>query len=388
MVDLREKPEQVDFRAEVRDWLRRCAPTEALASVGTADGLAAHLEWERRLWDAGYSALHWPVEYGGGGADVLTQAVFQEEYVRARAPERVNRLGLGLIGPTIMSHGTPEQKDWWLPPILSCEHVWCQGFSEPEAGSDLAAISTRAERDGDDFVVNGQKTWTSFGTFADWMFALVRSEPGSSRHRGITYLMVPMNSPGIEVRPLRQLHGDVGFSEVFFTDVRVPARNVLGQVGDGWRVAMETLRYERGSALGNHARYSQDVEGLVELGRSRGLDQELDVRLAVADLFVETQVFRRHMQHVVTRQAAGHDAGHAASITKLYWSEMETRIFETALEVLGPFAELQQDAPASLFPGRFDRRYWHARASKIFAGTSEIQKNLIAERLLGLPRGG
>lgn len=388
MVDLREEPEQASFRAEVKDWLRRHSPGEALAPVGTAEGLVAHRDWERRLWEAGYAALHWPAEYGGGGADVLTQAVFQEEYARAGAPERINRLGLGLIGPTIMSHGTPEQKDQWLPAILSCEHIWCQGFSEPGAGSDLAALSTRAERDGDEFVVNGQKTWTSFGTFADWMFALVRSDPNSGKHRGITYLMISMDSPGIEVRPLRQLHGDVGFSEVFFTDVRVSARNVLGKVGDGWRVAMETLRYERGSALGNHTRYSQDVDTLIELVRRRDLDQELDVRMAVADLFVETQVFRRYMQHSVTRQAAGQDTAHAASITKLYWSEMETRIFETALEALGPFAELQQDAPASIFPGRFDRRYWHARAAKIFAGTSEIQKNLIAERLLGLPRGG
>lgn len=386
-MDLREKPEQANFRAEVRQWLRRWVPPEALPPVGTAEGLAAHREWEGRLWDAGFSALHWPVEYGGGGADVLTQAVFQEEYVRAGAPERVNRLGLGLIGPTIMSHGTAEQKDRWLPSILSCEHIWCQGFSEPGAGSDLAALGTRAERDGDDFVVNGQKTWTSFGTFADWMFALVRSDSSDSRHRGITYVMIPMDCPGITVRPLRQLHGDVGFSEVFFSDVRVPLANVLGEVGEGWRVAMETLRYERGSALGNHARYTQDVELLVDLVCRQGLDQEVDVRLAVADLYVETQVFRRHMQHVVTRQAAGEDGGHAASITKLYWSEMETRIFETTLDVLGPFAELQQDAPASAFPGRFDRRYWHARAAKIFAGTSEIQKNLIAERLLGLPRG-
>ena len=235
--------------------------------------------------------------------------------------------------------------------------------------------------------MNGQKTWTSSGTFADWMFALVRSDPSARKHHGITYLMIPMDTPGIEVRPLRQLHGDVGFSEVFFTDVRVPVENVIGDIDDGWRIAMATLRFERGSALGNHTRYCQDVETLVGLARRSGLDQDADVRMAVADLYVQAQVFRRHMQRVVTRQARGEDEGFAASITKLFWSEMETRIFETALDILGPFAELNQEAPANKFPGRLDRRYWHARAAKIFAGTSEIQKNVIAERLLGLPRG-
>ena len=386
-MDLRENPEQARFRAEARDWLRRCTPTSPLPPVTTAEGLSAHRDWERRLWEAGYSALHWPVEYGGGGADVLLQAIFQEEYVRVGAPERINRLGLGLIGPTIMTRGSWEQKSRWLPRILSGEDLWCQGFSEPEAGSDLAALTTRAHRDGDVFVVNGQKTWTSFGMVADWMFALVRSDPNTRKHRGITYLLIPMDCPGIEVRPLRQLHGDIGFAEVFFTDVRVPVENVLGDVGDGWRVAMETLRFERGSALGNHARYSQDVDTLVSLVRRLGLDRDADIRMAVADLYVQTQVFRRHMQHVITRQARGEDLGFQASLTKLFWSEMETRIFEMALDILGPLAELKQEAPAAEFPGRLDRRYWHARAAKIFAGTSEIQKNLIAERLVGLPRG-
>lgn len=386
-MDLRESPEQAHFRAQARDWLGRYAPDGALSPVDTPEGLSAHRDWERLLFEGGYAALNWPVEYGGGGADVLTQAVFQEEYVRVGAPERINRLGLGLIGPTIMAHGSNEQKHRWLPGILSSEELWCQGFSEPEAGSDLAALRTRAERDGEFFDVNGQKTWTSLGMFADWMFALVRSSPSARKHHGITYLMIPMDTPGIEVRPLRQLHGDVGFSEVFFTDVRVPVENVIGDIDDGWRIAMATLSFERGSSLGHHTRYSQDVETLIGLARRRGLDQDADVRMAVADLYVQAQVFRRHMQRVVTRQARGEDEGFEASLTKLFWSEMEPRLFETALDILGPFAELNQEAPANKFPGRLDRRYWHARAAKIFAGTSEIQKNVIAERLLGLPRG-
>jgi len=385
-VDLRENPEQARFRAEARDWLRRCTPTSPLPPVTTAEGLSAHRDWERRLWEAGYSALHWPVEYGGGGADVLLQAIFQEEYVRVGAPERINRLGLGLIGPTIMTRGSWEQKSRWLPRILSGEDLWCQGFSEPEAGSDLAALTTRAHRDGDVFVVNGQKTWTSFGMVADWMFALVRSDPNTRKHRGITYLLIPMDCPGIEVRPLRQLHGDIGFAEVFFTDVRVPVENVLGDVGDGWRVAMETLRFERGSALGNHARYSQDVDTLVSLVRRLGLDRDADIRMAVADLYVQTQVFRRHMQHVVTRQARGEDLGFQASLTKLFWSETNQRLTKVAVDIEGAFALLGAGSDRAVEDGRWQYLQLRSRGNTIEGGSSEILRAIIAERVLGLPK--
>lgn len=385
-MDLRDSVEISEFRRKVVTWLSDNVPKHPLPEAYTNEGVVAHQLWERELYEAGYAALSWPVEYGGGGADVLTQAVFQEEYVRFDAPERLNRLGLGLFGPTVIEFGTEEQKQTWLPGILTCEELWCQGFSEPDAGSDLASLSTRADRDGDELILNGQKTWTSLAVHANWMFALVRSGRGESKHQGITYVVVPMDAVGIEIRPLRQLHGDMGFAEVFFTDVRIPITNVIGGIGNGWSVAMATLGFERGSALGNHARYSKDVKRLVEVAKELGLENDDEVVRRLADLYVETEVFRRHMQHRVSLQAQGQSAGSEASITKLFWSEMEVRIFETAMEFLGPYAELASDAPASRYPDRLERRYWHARASKIFAGTSEIQKNVIAERMLGLPR--
>lgn len=376
---------QSAFRDEVGDWLERNVPEEPLPPIYTREGLDAHRAWERKLNQAGYAALQWPREYGGGGADLVTQAIFQEEYQRAAAPERLNRLGLGLIGPTLIAFGTEEQKSRWLPGILSCDELWCQGFSEPDAGSDLAGIRTRAVLDGDDLVINGQKIWTSLAIFADWMFALVRTgEPGGG-HRGLTFVLIPMTTPGIELRPIRQLHGEPGFAEVFFTDVRVPTKNVIGDIGDGWRVAMATLGFERGTGLGDHVRFTRDVEELVQIAfRAERGDDPL-VRDAVAARFVEAQVYQRYMQNVVTRLSAGEELGSDSSLVKLYWSEMEARIFETAIDILGPLAELD-DAPLALVGNRFHRRYWHARASRIFAGTSEIQKNIISERLLGLPK--
>ncbi|MGQ0481538.1 MAG: acyl-CoA dehydrogenase family protein [Pseudonocardia sp.] len=385
-MDLTYTATEREFRAEVRDWLAANAPTEVLPPIYTAAGVAAHRIWERTMFDAGYSALHWPREHGGGGAGLIEQAIFGEEYLRAGAPMRLNRLALGLAGPTVIQFGTDQQRRRWLPAMLSCDDLWCQGFSEPEAGSDLAGLRTRAERDGDDFVINGQKTWTSMSAFANWMFAMVRSDPDSSRHRGITFIMVPMDTPGIELRPIRQLHGEPGFAEVFFTDVRVSASNVIGEVGEGWSVAMATLGFERGTGLGDHVRFARDVADLVELARRAGVADDPVVRDEIAARWVEVQQFRRHMQRTATRLAAGGTIGPEASMTKLFWSEMEARIFETALKILGPLAELADDAPDSLAGRGFHRRYWHSRASRIFAGTSEVQRNIISERVLGLPR--
>ncbi|HEY9416794.1 MAG TPA: acyl-CoA dehydrogenase family protein [Pseudonocardia sp.] len=385
-MDLTYSTAEQEFRAQVRDWLAANAPTEVLPPIYTAEGVAAHRTWERTMFDAGYSALHWPREHGGGGAGLIEQAIFGEEYLRAGAPMRLNRLALGLAGPTVIQFGTEEQRAQWLPAMLSCDDLWCQGFSEPEAGSDLAGLRTRAVRDGDDFVINGQKTWTSMSAFANWMFAMVRSDPDSSRHRGITFIMVPMDTPGIELRPIRQLHGEPGFAEVFFTDVRVSAANVIGEVGEGWSVAMATLGFERGTGLGDHVRFARDVADLVELARRAGVADDPVVRDEIAARWVEVQQFRRHMQRTATRLASGGTIGPEASMTKLFWSEMEARIFETALKILGPLAELADGAPDALPDRGFHRRYWHSRASRIFAGTSEVQRNIISERVLGLPR--
>jgi len=385
-VDLTYSTAEQSFRGRARQWLAEHVPGEPLPPPYTAEGVAAHRAWERQLHDAGYTALHWPREHGGGGAGLIEQALFGEEYVRAGAPVRLNRLALGMAGPTVMAFGTPEQRGRWLPGMLSCEQLWCQGFSEPDAGSDLAAVRTRAELDGDELVITGQKIWTSLSAFAQWMFAIVRTDPALRRHRGLTFVMVPMDSPGIELRPIRQLHGEPGFAEVFLTDVRVPVANVVGEIGEGWSVAMATLGFERGTGLGDHARFARDIDDLVELARRAGMADDPVVRDEVAARHVEVQQYRRHMQHVTTRLAAGGSIGPEASMGKLYWSEMEARIFETALNILGPLAELTPDAPLNLAAPELHRRYWHARASRIFAGTSEVQRNIVAERVLGLPR--
>lgn len=385
-MDLTHTEAQDAFRAEVRQWLAENVPAETLPPIHTADGVEAHQRWERTLFDAGYAALHWPREHGGGGAGLIEQAVFDEEYLRAGAPSRLNRLALGMAGPTVIRFGTHEQRRRWLQGMLTGDDLWCQGFSEPGAGSDLAGLRTRGERAGDEIVVNGQKTWTSMARFADWMFALVRTDADSSRHRGITFLMLRMDSPGIELRPIRQLHGEPGFAEVFFTDVRVPVDQVVGGIGEGWSVAMATLGFERGTGLGDHVRFTRDVADLVDLAQRVGVADDPLVRDEVAARWVEAQQFRRYMQRTTARLSAGGSIGPEASMTKLFWSEMESRIFESALRILGPLAELSDAAPASPALPDIHRRYWHARASRIFAGTSEVQRNIVAERVLGLPR--
>ena len=385
-MDLDLTPEQHDFREEVRAWLRDNVPAQRLPPPSTPEGLEAHRAWERRLNEAGYAAIDWPRAYGGRDADLLTQAIFSEEYARAGAPERVNVLALGLAGPVLLRYGTEEQRQRWLPGILSADEIWSQGFSEPDAGSDLAALRTAAVRDGDDLVVNGQKTWTTLGRVADWIFALVRTDPAAPPRDGITFLMIPMDAPGVDVRPIVGINEDAGFSEVFLTDVRVPLANVVGDMGDGWRIAMATLGFERGTGIGNHVRFSDNVRELVALARTLGVAHDPIVRDQVAQLYTEAEVFRHHMHRTLTLMADGKPPGPEASLSKLYWSEMGGRIFRAGLELMGPHAELTEQADASPSPPGWHKRYWYSRAATIYAGTSEIQKNIIAERVLGLPK--
>jgi len=390
-VDLDLSAEQEAFRDEVRAWLVANVPVEPLPPSSTAEGFAAHREWERRLSEAGYAAISWPKVYGGRDADLLTAAIFAEEYARASGPARVNLLALGLAGPTIMAFGTDEQKRRWLPGILSADAIWCQGFSEPDAGSDLAALRTSAVREGesgDFYLVNGQKIWTSVGRFADWMFALVRTDREAPKHKGITFLMIDMRSPGIEVRPIVQINGDAGFAEVFLTDVRAPVANVVGAEHDGWRVAMTTLGFERGAGLGAHVRFSADVAELVGLVKAIGLEDDPLIRDQVARLYTETEVFKHNVYRTLTAMAKGRAIGPEASLNKLYWSEMEARIYETGMGALGPYGELTHKADAAVASDHWTHQYWYSRASLIYAGTSEIQKNIISERVLGLPKEG
>jgi alkylation response protein AidB-like acyl-CoA dehydrogenase len=386
-VDLSDTGEQKDFRMEVRTWLQANIPQPPLPSPGTRDGFEVHRSWEQTLSAAGYGAIQWATEYGGRGADVVMQAIFEEEYLLANGPERISVVGQKLMGPTLMAHGTEEQRGRWLPGILSGETIWSQGFSEPEAGSDLAGLKTSAVADGDGFVVNGQKIWTSYGAFADWIFALVRTDPAAERHAGITFLVVDMASDGLEARPITQLDGHAGFAEMFFTDVHVPAENVVGAVGDGWSVAMTTLAAEREAPARPAARYVRELEELARLARARGLAEDSVVLDRLGSLLVRTEAYRHHTNRSLTKLARGESLGLEASVAKLLWSELERDLFEAGMDLLGPYGEVVSADTPLADPGDWHTRYWFGRAATIYAGTSEIQRNVVAERLLGLPKG-
>ena len=391
-MDFELSAEDAAFRDEIRTWLeeRRDLIEEARKESAEYGGKGLDLAraWEKELYKGGWAGVAWPKEHGGRDASLFQQAIFTEEYVRARAPERINRLGLGLIGPTLMVYGTEAQKKDHLARILSCDEIWCQGFSEPGAGSDLAALRTRAVRDGDDFVINGQKVWTSQASYSDWIFLLVRTDTEAPKHEGITFILVDMKSPGIEVRPMVQINGKAGFAETFFTDVRVPASNVVDAVNNGWKVAMTTLGFERGTGLGSPMVFKRQWQELVKLTRETPRDGGLasddpDVRRRIAQGFIETRVFELNNKRVLSQLSKGKSLGPEASLSKLYWSEMEARLGELALDTLGARGELEAN---SVDGGPWFSEYLYARASMIYAGTSEIQKNILAQRVLGLPK--
>jgi alkylation response protein AidB-like acyl-CoA dehydrogenase len=385
-VDLRYTPEQDAFRAEVRAWLEARVPAEPLPSFDTAEGFEAHRSWERELNEGGYAMVSWPVEYGGRGCDLLEWLVFEEEYYRAGAPRRVNQNGIFLLGPTIMEVGTPEQKARYLPKMASSEEVWAQGWSEPGAGSDMAAITTTALLDGDHYVVNGQKTWASRGAFADWLFGLFRTDPDSQRHRGLSFVLVPLDLPGITVRPIAQLDGETGFAEVFFDDVRVPVANRLGEEHQGWKVAMATAGFERGLMLRSPARFQSTAQRLVELARTHVDSVEPTVRDGVVRCWMDAEAYTLETYRTVSRLLGGGKIGAEASLNKIFWSELDVRMHELALAILGPRAELLPEAPSADGVGDWLDGYLFSLSGPIYAGTNEIQRNVIAERILGLPR--
>jgi alkylation response protein AidB-like acyl-CoA dehydrogenase len=377
-MDLRDTPDEAEFRAGLRSWIEANLPEEERGGRGGARRFEQFgREWSRRLNEAGYAGLTWPKEYGGAGAPYSYQAIFYEEMAAAAAPPHIGVIGLGMAGPTIMVHGTDAQKERHLAKILSGEEVWCQGFSEPDAGSDLAAARTRAElRDGH-FVVNGQKVWSSFAHIADWCILVTQSDPEAPRYRNLTYLLVDMHAPGVEVRPLRQITGEAEFNEIFFTDVEVPAENVLGEVGGGWQVAMTTLLHERGTlGFALSAALDANVRRLVELARERQVGAV--ARDAVAREWIEQQALRfTNYRSLATLVKTG-VPGPEGSVAKLHWSESNQRLTKLARSLLGP-------------DGLADDGYWNhqqlrSRGNTIEAGTSEILRNIIAERVLGLPR--
>ncbi len=381
-MDLTPTPEQAAMRDEVRAWLAANVPADPLPHGGTPEGLAAHKEWELRLFEAGFAAVDWPVAYGGRGLDPMSTAIFYDEYAKAGAPGRLNGIGLGLVGPTLLDFGTPDQLDRWLEGTLRSDLLWCQGFSEPGAGSDLASLRTRAVVHGDTLVINGQKIWTSHSRYADWMIAMVRTGEGTTGHRGITFVGVDMKSPGVEVRPIQQLNGHADFSEVFFTDVEVPLANVIGEVDDGWRVALACLTYERGGGMATAAHVQQLLDEVIA---KMSPEQRRDplIRAEVGRLYEKTEAYRHIQLRTLTRHVHEQDPGLAGMAVKLWWSELQVEIFELGLRV---DAAGGGAAGATEAQGDFEARYWLARAAQIFAGTSEIQRNIIAERGLGLPK--
>ena len=381
-MDLTESPAEQAFRAEARAWLEANVPRSALPSGDTREGFAAHLDWERALFGARWSVVSWPQRYGGRDASLWEWLIFEEEYYRAGAPQRVTQNGIFLLAPSLFEFGTPEQQDRILPKMAAGEELWAQGWSEPAAGSDLAGITSRAERDeaAGGWRLYGQKTWTTRGAFCTHLFGLFRTDPEAERHRGLTYFLVDLRSPGVEVRGFERLDGDEGFADVFFDGAFVPERDVLGEVNRGWPVAMATTGSERGLTLRSPSRFVTAASRLVELARSgtldpAGLDSGLQDR--VVQSWIEARAYHLFTLEQVTGIVAGDSPGARSSLNKLYWSELDVRLHETAMELLG--ADAEADGPWS-------RGFEFSLAGPIYAGTNEIQRNIVAERLLGLPR--
>jgi len=333
--------------------------------------------------------VHWPREYGGRGVSLTEQAIFQQEMARARAPQMMNRVGINLVGPTLIAHGNEEQKRRYLAKILSCEEIWCQLYSEPNAGSDLASLRTRAKPHGDHYRVSGQKVWTSYAQFASFGILLARTDPDAPPHRGISYMIVDMRSPGITIRPLTQITGSAEFSETFFDDVLVPRSNLIGRENDGWNVATTTLAHERGTSFPfkEQVLHKIYVDELADLLRRRGGAGDPTLRQEYAACFIDVEIMRLHNCHMMTRLARGELPGPESSIVKLFWADLTQRLGDLAMESLGPAAQLVHGDPAAEAGGRWQQRHLWSRCASIAGGTSEIQRNIIAQRLLGLPRG-
>jgi alkylation response protein AidB-like acyl-CoA dehydrogenase len=397
-VDLNFTEAEEAFRAEARAWLEANVPV-GLPSGDTREGFALHVEWEKKLFESRWSVVSWPEEYGGRGASLWEWIIFEEEYYRAGGPQRVTQNGIFLLAPTIFEFGTEEQKARFLPAMAAADDLWCQGWSEPDAGSDLAGIKSRAARDDDrgGWVLNGQKTWTTRGAFCNWLFGLFRTDPEAARHSGMTYLMVPLDAEGVTVRGVERLDGDEGFAEVFFDDVFVPDDLVLGGVNEGWGVAMATTSSERGLTLRSPGRFCAAADRLVDLWKRRaGLAATGDLaavgagdpslRDDVAQSWMEAEAYRLATLADVTGMVDGRSPGARSSLSKIYWSELDVRLHETALRLLGPTAELIDDAPGGVDGGAWMKGYEFALSGPIYAGTNEIQRNVVAERVLGLPR--
>ncbi len=396
-MDLRDTPEQAAFRAEVRSWIERNLPEgwregKVREPEDATERVAFLKRWQRKLYDGGWAGLNWPKEYGGRAIGHIEYLIWAEEYTRLEAPNMINlSVGAALVGPTIMAHGKPWQKEHFLQKILTGEEIWCQGFSEPNAGSDLASLRTRGEVRGDKIVVQGQKTWTSFAHQADHCILVVRTDPQSVRHKGLSFLLVDMKSPGITIRPLVEMTGEAWFNEVFFDGCEVPIENVVGEVNRGWDIVMHTLAHERGSSA-QHARLAAEVERLIAICRKlpRG-----DGKTAADDPLVRQKLMDFVAQNMILRMTAYRNAstiekhgvpGPEGSTLKILWSSLDQRVKEFAVDLLGPAGLVRRGDPIAVDDGYWAYEALWSRAATIYAGTSEIQRNIVATRVLGLPR--
>ena len=397
MVDFKDTGEEAAFRSTVQEFIgseyepRRQQIREEARGAAMFDRTPSMRAWEGELAQRGWIAPAWPEQYGGAGLSVMQQFIFNEEMAEARAP-RPGGIAIGMAGPTIITIGTEEQQAEHLPPILSGEAIWCQGYSEPGSGSDLASLQTRAVKDGDDWVVNGQKIWTSGAHRADWMILLARTDPDAPKHKGITYFMLDMHSPGVEVRPLVNMTNTHEFNEVFFEDVRIPSRHILGEVNRGWYGAVTTLDFER-SSIGSAVGMRQGVEAIIDVAKEysgsgkSSLGDNQETRVALADRYIEAQTAMMISYRIVSMQSQGMIPNHEASMAKLYAMELNQRIRSTAMKVLGLYGQLGRGDPYAPKRGRYQYGFLRSIANTIEGGTSEIQRNIIATRGLGLPRG-
>src|SRR5713101_1125986 len=398
-MDFNFSKEDEAFRKEFRKWLKENLPkthrksdfTIEFMSGEEGDEWERRLEWHKKVYAAGWVAPHWPKEYGGRGASLTQQLIYNEELTQFSPPSLVNGQGIGLVGPTLMHWGSEEQRQRYLKPMLAAEEIWCQGYSEPGSGSDLASLQTRAVEDGDYFVVNGQKVWTSQAQYSDWCFLLVRTDPNAPKHQGISYILVDMHSPGITVRPLVQITGDAEFNEVFFEEVRVPKKNLVGELNRGWMVAITTLMFER-VATGSFFRFEKLMPQLIDLARRIELNgrpaiEDTSMRQQLAQFAIEAAAIKYNDLRRLTRQLKGQPPGPEGSFSKITTTELNFRIANFAMELLGPYSVLEKGSLFAMDHARWARRMLGARAGTIAAGTNEIQRGIIGERVLGLPKG-
>lgn len=395
-MDLRLRPEHEAFRSFVRRWLQEHLPagwgTPTYPTFASYDEEVAFLRaWQAKLHGAGLAGILWPKEYGGAGLGVVEQIIFNEEAARAGAPELVNKVGVHNVGPTLIEFGTPQQKERYLPKILSAEEIWCQLFSEPGAGSDLASLRTRAEPDGDGYRLTGQKVWTSYADIARWAICLARTKPDAPRHEGISYFIVDMKQPGITVRPLRQITGSAEFNEVFLDQVYVPRENLIGRENEGWKIAMLTLAHERGTGylFKEQVKHKIAIERLLRHLRhkqERGEAVHPALRQAAIDAYIRVEILRLHNYDTLTRLARGQQPGPDSSLKKEFWNRLSQHLYDTAMAALGPWSQLAAGDPRAIDGGHWQHAFLYSRSVTISGGTSEIQLNIVAQRLLGLPR--